>query len=112
MGGLSLDGTFWRQFARLGARGPWWFARYAPPLIGVTVAAFAPGPRRSIALNLRRIRGPRSIVREAADLAATFATYASCLTEALGAGSDAVPPPEARVVGQMHVDAALQDRRG
>jgi phosphatidylinositol dimannoside acyltransferase len=109
---FSLDGAFWRRMARLGARGPEWFARYSPPLIGVAICAFAPGPRRAIASNLRRVRGPRGRLRDAADVARTFATYASCLSEVLGGGSPRGVVPSAVVYGEHYVDDALADGRG
>src|SRR5260370_30374464 len=84
MDALSLDGYFWRRMARFGARGPEWFARFAPPLIGVAVCALAPARRQAILRNLRRVRGQRGAIRDACDVARTFAHYASCLTEVLG----------------------------
>ncbi len=110
MGGLALEGAFWREWARFGARGPAWFARWAPPVIGVAFAAIAHGPRRSIVRNLRRVRGRQNALQEGLDVARTFATYASCLTEALGGVDGAMP--QVVVSGQAHVDDALSDRRG
>jgi lauroyl/myristoyl acyltransferase len=112
MGALSLEGAFWRKWARLGARGPSWFARWAPPVLGVAFATIATEPRRSIVRNLRRVRGRRNVLREGLEVAETFATYASCLTEALGADADGREMPEVVVTGQAHVDAALADKRG
>jgi lauroyl/myristoyl acyltransferase len=112
MGTLSLDGAFLRRWARIGARGPAWFSRYAPPVIGIAFALFMRAPRRAIASNLRRVRGPRSPLREVADVARTFATYASCLTEALGADADESEMPDVAVSGLGHVDDALSDKRG
>jgi phosphatidylinositol dimannoside acyltransferase len=109
---LPIDGAFWRRMARFGARGPEWFARWSPPLIGVAICAAAPGPRRAIARNLRRVHGPRGGLLEAADVARTFATYASCLTELLSGEGARGRRPTAVVSGQEHVDAALADRRG
>lgn len=112
MGALSLDGAFWRRWARLGARGPTWFSRWAPPVIGVAFAALAHAPRRSIVGNLRRVRGRRGVFPDAVDVARTFATYASCLTEALSTGLEGREAPEVVVTGQAHVDDALSDKRG
>jgi lauroyl/myristoyl acyltransferase len=109
---LSLDGSFWRRFARWGARGPEWFVRAAPPVIGLIACAVAPNERRSIARNLRRVRGRRGPLREAADVARTFATYASCLTEVLGAGSGVGRVPKAVVYGDLHFEEALAAGRG
>jgi lauroyl/myristoyl acyltransferase len=112
MAELSLEGAFWRKWARFGARGPSWFSRWAPPIIGVTFAAVAREPRRAIVRNLRLVRGRRGVYREAVDVAKTFATYASCLTDALGAGADGKGMPDVTVRGQEHVDDALSDGRG
>lgn len=109
---VSLDSAFWRRAARFGARGPAWFARYSPPVIGVAICAFAPGPRRVIANNLRRIRGHRSALRDSVDVARTFATYASCLAEVLGGDDGRGEPARAVVLGEGYVDAALSDGHG
>ncbi len=109
---LSLDSSFWRRFARWGARGPEWFVRMAPPVVGVLACAVAPVERRAIARNLRRVRGRRSALREAGDVARTFATYASCLTEVLGAGSGDGRGPQAVVFGDLHFEDALAEGRG
>src|SRR5260370_5947685 len=112
MSALSLDGYFWRRMARFGARGPEWFARFAPPLIGVAICAMAPTHRQAIVRNLRRMRGRRGAIRDACDVARTFATYASCLTEGLGGAGAKRRAPEALILGELHVDDALADRRG
>ncbi len=89
----DLDGSFWRRLARWGSRGPEWFVRVAPPVVGLVACAVAGGRRRAIAENLRRVRGRRGPVREATEVAQTFVTYASCLAEVLGgvAGGDLRP---------------------
>lgn len=108
---LSLDGPFWRRMARWGAGGPDWFVRAAPPVIGVVLCAFAGERRRAIARNLRRVRGRRGPVRDAVDVARTFSTYASCLTEVLG-GPAGLPESHATVRGEEHVDEAIALGRG
>lgn len=108
----SIDSAFWRRAARFGARGPTWFARYSPPVIGVAICAVASGHRRVIAGNLRRVRGPRGALRDAVDVARTFATYASCLAEVLAGDAARGRPSRAVVFGEEHVDAALGDGRG
>jgi phosphatidylinositol dimannoside acyltransferase len=108
----SLDGAFWRRAARFGARGPAWFARYSPPFIGVAICAFAPTHRRTIASNLRRIRGARGALQDSVDVARTFATYASCLAEVLAGDAPHGETARATVLGEGHVDAALGDGRG
>jgi KDO2-lipid IV(A) lauroyltransferase len=113
MPSLALDGSFWRRLARAGAaRGPEWFVRFSPPIIGLAACAVAPAPRRQVARNLRRIRGRRGAARDAVDVARTFATYASCLAEILGAGSPRGRLPRAVVWGEHFVFDALASGRG
>lgn len=76
--------VFWRRLAHWGAsRGPWWFVRYAPPLVGWGAALLVPSARRAVLRNLRRVRGPATPLRDAKEVLATFANYATCLTEVL-----------------------------
>jgi lauroyl/myristoyl acyltransferase len=103
----DLDGSFWRRAAQWGARGPEWFVRLAPPVIGLAACAVAPQRRRAIAENLRRVRGRRGPVREAADVARTFVTYASCLAEVLGGVPGRRPAAAAIVRGELHFEDAL-----
>jgi KDO2-lipid IV(A) lauroyltransferase len=98
--------------ARFGARGPEWFARYSPPLIGLAICALAPAERAAIVRNLRRVRGDRSTWEDAADAARTFATYASCLSEVLAGDSPRGTPPSAVVIGEGYVLDAYQAGRG
>jgi lauroyl/myristoyl acyltransferase len=110
---LPIDGPVLRRVVRLAAsRGPEWFVRYAPPVVGVAAWAFAGEARRAITANLRRVRGRRSALRDAVDGARTFATYASCLTEILGAGSDRGGLPRVVVCGELHIVDALAEGRG
>jgi KDO2-lipid IV(A) lauroyltransferase len=110
---LALDGAFWRSLARAGAaHGPEWFVRYSPPLIGLAACALARGPRERVARNLRRVQGRKPPVREAADVVRTFATYASCLAEILGAGSPRARMPSALISGERHFLDARRDGRG
>jgi phosphatidylinositol dimannoside acyltransferase len=110
---LSIDGSVWRRLASWGAsRGPEWFVRYAPPVIGVAAWAIAGTERRTLTENLRRVRGRRSAVRDTVDAARTFARYASCLTEILGAGSGRGGLPRAVVWGELHVLDAMAEGRG
>jgi KDO2-lipid IV(A) lauroyltransferase len=105
--------SFWRRLARLGAtRGPEWFVRYSPPAIGLVACAIAGRERRAVAENLRRVRGDRGRLREAIDVAETFATYASCLAEILGAGSPRGRLPRAVIHGELHVLDAARDGKG
>jgi KDO2-lipid IV(A) lauroyltransferase len=72
-----------------------------------------PSARRAVQQNLLRIRGPVSPSRDAAEVLATFAHYASCFAEALSndteTGAHAV---EATVLGDEHVYAALEKKCG
>jgi KDO2-lipid IV(A) lauroyltransferase len=108
----ALDGAFWRRMARAGARGPEWFARYSPPLIGLVACALAPAQRDAIARNLRRVRGERPAWQDAADVARTFATYASSISEALAGDAPRGRAPKAIVVGNAYVWRALEAGRG
>jgi KDO2-lipid IV(A) lauroyltransferase len=100
--------AFWRKLAQLGAtRGPEWFVRYSPPAIGLVACALAGRERRTVAENLRRVRGERGHLRDAIDVAETFTTYASCLAEILGSGSPRGRLPRAVIHGELNVlDAA------
>jgi KDO2-lipid IV(A) lauroyltransferase len=81
---LRFDSAFWRSVMRAGiANGPEALVRYTPPLWGLAFWAGLPGARRIVRDNLRRVLGERPLVEETRDVAAVFATYASCLTEAM-----------------------------
>jgi KDO2-lipid IV(A) lauroyltransferase len=110
---LAHDGLLWRRLARLGAsRGPRWFVEYSPSLIGLCAAALLPSARRAVSDNLRQIRGPVGTLREARDVAETFATYAGCLAEALSAGSKNAELPHLEVRGAACLEAAVAAGRG
>ena len=112
-GQFALDGIFWRRVAEFGARrAPAWFARAAPPLVGVAIAIAAPDARRRVARELERARGPVSAARSAIDVARTFANFASCLTELLSTGSKNGQMAEAVVHGDQQLDAIFAARRG
>jgi KDO2-lipid IV(A) lauroyltransferase len=109
-GTLSLGGSFWRRLAQWGSqRGPEWFVRYSPPVVGLLICALATEQRRAILENLRRVQGRRGRLREAADVARTFATYAACLSEVLGGLSE---KSGALVHGELHLEDALALGRG
>ena len=66
---LALEGRFWRRLARWGAsRGPEWFVRVSPPIVGLVACGVAAAPRRAVLRNLRRVRGRRGPLRDAVDL--------------------------------------------
>jgi phosphatidylinositol dimannoside acyltransferase len=81
---LRFDSAFWRRVMRAGIQyGPEPFVRYSPPLFGLGFWAGLPHARRIVRDNLRRVLGERPAWQEAVDVAAVFANYASCLTEAM-----------------------------
>ncbi len=87
--------------------------RVAPPVFGLTAWALAREKRRVIIENLGRVRGRAGFLRDHLDSARTFVSYASCLTEVLGAGgSRARPPPRAIVRGELHLTDAIARGRG
>lgn len=104
--------AFWRKLAHWGAsRGPGWFVRYAPPLIGWGAAAFVPSARRAVLRNLRRVRGPSTPLRDAKEVLATFANYATCLTEVLSNDAGDGPRlPRITVEGGAFVRDAMARR--
>jgi lauroyl/myristoyl acyltransferase len=112
MPALDLDGELWRRLARWGSSRPEWFVRVGPPVVGVVACALAADRRRFVRDNLRRVRGRRGAVRDTADVARTFANYASCLAEVLGSGSARGRLPEAVVWGELHLLDAISDGRG
>ena len=109
---FDLDGELLRRLARWGSSGPEWFVRVSPPIVGVVTCAFASKRRRAVLANLRRVRGHRGALRDRADVARTFASYASCLAEVLGAGAMRDRLTEARVSGEQNLVDALGDDRG
>jgi lauroyl/myristoyl acyltransferase len=109
---LAHDGAFWRRMAALGARSfPRWWMRYSPPVFGVAAAVAMPGARRAVRRNLEWIRGPAPVWRDTLETAQTFATYASCLAEALARGSKNEAELKASYVGGEHMrDAIARDK--
>ena len=108
------EAFFWRRAARWGsARGPDWFVKYAPPVIGWAAAALVPSARAAVRRNLHRVRGPAPPLQDTRDVLSTFGTYASCLAEVLSNESPTGPKrPNACVLGERFVRSALRDRRG
>ena len=83
------DSALWRRAVDAGVtHGPDAWVRYSPPFFGLAVAAALPRQRRAVRENLRRALGSRAPLREAIDVAAVFANYASSLTDTFIAGSD------------------------
>lgn len=110
---LAHDSLFWRRLAKLGAqRGPEWWVRYSPPFFGYAAALAIPRARRNVVENLRRIRGPASPLKDAAQTAEVFSNYASCLAETLASGSANGRVPEAVRVGEHYLHEAATLGRG
>ncbi|KYF99987.1 hypothetical protein BE20_57330 [Sorangium cellulosum] len=86
--------------------------RHSPPVFGVLFAAALPELRRRVEENLRRVRGPRSRVADVLDSAAVFATYGSCITEALLLASGRGYTVERRSRGVEHYHACAAAGRG
>ena len=101
------SGGAWRGW---GSRGPEWFVRWRPPVVGLVACAWRPSARRAIAANLRRRARPRGPLREAVDVARTFTTYASCLAEVLGGGLASGGAAPAAVVARRAARRATRSR--
>lgn len=103
---------FFRRLAHWGAsRGPSWFVRYAPPVIGWASAALVPTARNAVLRNLRRIRGRASPLDETKDVLATFANYASCLAEVLSNDAKTGPRSPSVTVSGSHFVRQVMGRR-
>lgn len=62
--------------------------------------------------NLHRIRGDAGRVRDARDVAATFASYAGCLAEVLSNGSKNTRLPDLELSGRAHMERAIAEGKG
>lgn len=83
-GRFRYDGLFWRRFAYLGAtRGPEWWKRTSPTLVGAIIFLLVRSNRDGILANLRRVRGRRGAVVEHVDGLRTFVEFAYCVSETL-----------------------------
>jgi len=110
---FSLRGVFWRRLARFGAaQMPEWWMRYSPPVFGLAAALAVPRARKAVASNLERIRGPRTPALDAIEIAETFTTYASCLSEVLSSGSKNAKTPDLVLRGKHHMTDALEAKKG
>ncbi|WP_437841299.1 lysophospholipid acyltransferase family protein [Sorangium sp. So ce1153] len=113
LSGLRHDSAFWRRALTAGVtRGPEPWVRHSPPFFGVFFAAALPEVRRRVEQNLRRVRGPRSRVADMLDSAAVFATYGSCITEALLLASGRGYTVARRSRGVEHYHACAAAGRG
>jgi KDO2-lipid IV(A) lauroyltransferase len=88
------------------------WVRYSPPLFGLAFGLALASERRLVRENLRRVCGTRGFVEEQWDALKTFATYASCLAESLGAERADAAEPSFRVIGNQHFQDALGAGRG
>jgi KDO2-lipid IV(A) lauroyltransferase len=86
--------------------------RYSPPFFGLAAAAFVPTARKTVAENLRRIRGPKSPLRDALEVAETFTTYASCLSETLSFGSKNEGYPTLSLLHKQRMTDVLAEGKG
>lgn len=111
--GLDATGAFWRRLAFVGARyGPRFWVKYSPALIGAAFALALPAQRRRVLENLRRVHGVRPALAERVDVMRTFASYASCLAEALGSERSDALRAEIEAHGQERLRAALGRGKG
>jgi phosphatidylinositol dimannoside acyltransferase len=107
------DSALWRRAVEAGVtHGPDVWVRYSPPIFGLAFAAALPRQRRAVAARLRRALGPRNPLREAADVARVFTTYASSPTDAFVAGSRRADPLAVRCTGERVIEAALREGHG
>ncbi len=112
--GRPHESLFWRKLAHWGAsQGPEWLVRYSPPVVGAAVAVLVPSARKAVQENLVRIRGEVSPVRDAKEVLATFASFASCLAEVLSNDSEnGARAPQATVYGERNIHASLVAKKG
>ncbi len=102
-----------RRLAYAGARwGPSAWVRYSPALFGAAFALMLPEQRERVRENLRLVYGPRSPLTENRDVLLTFATYASCLAEALGAERTEAQRASIRSTGEERLHEALAAGHG
>ena len=108
------EALFWRRLAHWGAsKGPEWWVHYSPPVFGWAAAALVPSARRAVVRNLRRIRGPVSVTKDAREVLKTFSNYASCLAEVLSNDAEGGPrQPATRINREKHVHDARARGRG
>jgi KDO2-lipid IV(A) lauroyltransferase len=110
---LQPDSVVWRRALDAGVRlGPDPLVRYAPPAFGLAFGAALPRARELVRANLRRIFGERPALVELRDIAAVFATYASCLTEGLLLGSGRGYELTSHAPGVEHYHACAAEGRG
>ncbi len=98
--------------ARAGAsRGPGWFVRVAPAIVGLVALAAARERREAVAASLRAVRPSRGGLGDALDVARTFVEYATSVADVLR-GPRSGESPQALVRGEEHLDDALAGGKG
>jgi KDO2-lipid IV(A) lauroyltransferase len=101
---LRVESAFFRRALTLGVEyGPTPLLRYAPPLFGLAFGAGLAGARESVRDTLRRVRGKRSVWREAYEVGSVFVNFASSMTDAMVAAGR--PEFEVKVDADDAVDA-------
>lgn len=111
---LPHESLFWRRAARWGStRGPEWWLKVGPHVVGWAAALAVPSARRAVRENLVRVRGEVGALREARDVLTTFGTYASCVAEVLSNEAPGGPKkPRALIEGERHVREVVAEKRG
>jgi lauroyl/myristoyl acyltransferase len=97
----------------MGARhGPSALVRYSPPMFGALFALALPDLRDRVLRNLRAVRGVRTPLGENREVMATFADYASCLAESLGAERRDGAAASIEVAGGEHLRRVMASGQG
>lgn len=110
---MGTDSLLWRRWAHFGAaRGPRWFARYAPGPIAWLLSPFLGRARRALIDRQRLILGQRGAVTEYLAATKTLVEYAHCLTDALGATRPDAEPPLVEVRGGEGLAQVLAQSAG
>lgn len=110
---FRFDSSFWRSvMAASIERGPDSFLRVAPTVVGVGFGLGLAEHRTFVLENLRRLLGKRSALEEARDVAAVFANYAHCLTEAMLLGTNRGYGLVSNANGVENYEATLKAPKG
>src|SRR5947209_5370837 len=91
---------------------PRWWLRYSPGPIGLIVGFSRSSARRQVFANQRLIHGKRPLLRETADVLATFANYGHSLAEALAVSHDRSAVRPSQVEHLERVERLRDERRG
>lgn len=105
--------ALWRRVAAAGAqKGPEWFVRFLPVLIGALSALSFGKMRRAVGRNLIAIRGPVGVLRQARETVLTFVEFAWALTAALAPLRPMFQERRIELVGEEYVRPLLERRTG